>query len=231
MSLEVIETYYKDKIKAENPDYRIHGWESKEAHLSRLSVLYNEVKLKGKSLLDVGCGVGSLYRFLKERKTKISYVGVDILEEMVQLARFRYPEALFMQQNLFEDNPFPDSSFDIVYASGIFNLDLGNNESFIQDAIALFARLATHQVVFNLLSIESENKEAGYFYADPQSIPHLLRKSGIRYKNYKLVQNYLKNDFTVIIQLEPKEEKYLKYESSESNRKKEFDKHQKRKKR
>ena len=58
---ELIESYYKDKIKPENPDYRVHGWESEAAARKRFGALFAAVDLNGKTLLDVGCGVGSLY--------------------------------------------------------------------------------------------------------------------------------------------------------------------------
>lgn len=201
MSVEIIQAYYKDKIKSDNPDFEIHGWENEEAHLRRFNVLYREVKLSGKSLLDVGCGAGPLYRYLKERRVGCSYLGVDILPDMIKLAKERYEDTVFLNMNLFDENPFPEKSFDVIYASGIFNLDLGNNEIFVQEAIELFASLAEKQVVFNMLSVKSQDKESGYYYAVPESMMHLIRKSGIRYQDYRIIEDYLHNDFTVIIDL------------------------------
>lgn len=202
MSIEIIQAYYKDKINPENPDYKIHGWEDEDSHLRRFNVLYKELKLSGKSILDVGCGAGPLYRYFKERKIANSYLGVDILPEMIALAKKRYPETVFLHQNIFEDNPFPEKCFDVVYASGIFNLDLGNNELFVQDSIALFGELASQTVVFNLLSTKSQDKESGYYYAVPENMMYLIKKSGIKYIDYRIIEDYLHNDFTVIIELE-----------------------------
>ena len=202
MSIEKIGAYYKKKIDPNVADYIIHGWESEDAHLRRLSILYREIKLKGKSLLDVGCGTGPLYKFLTDMNVSCSYVGIDILPEMVNVAKDRYPETVFLNQNIFKNNPFPDNSFDVVYASGLFNLDFGNNEIFIQDSIALFAKLAQNQVVFNLLSDKSKDKEKGYYYAVPESLVYLIRKSKIKYRDFRIIEDYLHNDFTVIIDLD-----------------------------
>lgn len=207
--VDKIESYYCDKIQQHFPDYKIHGWESEEAQLSRFKVLYDSVRLSGKSLLDVGCGAGSLVRYLSDHRVKVSYVGVDVLKPMVMLAKQRYPQALFLHQNIFSDNPFPNNAFDVVFASGIFNLDLGNNEAFLQQAVALFGNLATQTILFNCLSVHSNDKEEGYSYIDPKSIPFILKKSGIRMKNYRLIDNYLQNDFTVIIELDKKDEDFL----------------------
>ena len=45
---ELIESYYKDKIKPENPDYRVHGWESEAAARKRFGALFAAVDLNGK---------------------------------------------------------------------------------------------------------------------------------------------------------------------------------------
>lgn len=199
-----INSYYIDKITKENPSYKIHGWESQDAQNIRFNVLYNAVKLKGLSLLDVGCGVGSLLDYLNTKRVKVSYVGIDILKEMVLLAKERHSDSLFLHQNIFTDNPFPNGSFDVVFASGIFNLDLGNNEKFMQEAISLFGKLASKYIVFNCLSTSSQDKEAGYAYTDKESIPYILKKSGIRMASYKIIDDYLQNDMSVVISLEDK---------------------------
>lgn len=196
-----INSYYIDKITKENPSYKIHGWESQDAQNIRFNVLYNAVKLKGLSLLDVGCGVGSLLDYLNTKRVKVSYVGVDILPQMVLLAKEFHPNNVFLHQNIFEDNPFPNYSFDVVFASGIFNLDLGNNEKFMQEALSLFGKLSSKYIVFNCLSTTSLDKEAGYAYMDKSTIPYIIKKSSIKIEEYSIIDDYLQNDMSVVIKL------------------------------
>lgn len=208
MNIPKINNYYQDKVDPKNPDYKIHGWESEEAQYKRFNVLYKEVKMGGKTLLDVGCGVGTLLRYFSDRRIKTTYVGVDVVTQMIQIAKERYPTRIFLAQDIFSDNPFPEDSFQVVFASGIFNLDLGNNEQFMQNAIALFGELASEHVVFNCLSTKSTTKKKEYFYTNPESIPYIIKKSGIRCKKYRIVEGYLQNDFTVIIEKDVKDERY-----------------------
>src|SRR6478672_2780569 len=71
-------------------------------------------------LLDVGCGPGSITRGLAERLPAGEVVGLDLSRETLEAARrdatarglanLRYEEGSVYQL------PFPDASFDVVYA-------------------------------------------------------------------------------------------------------------------
>ena len=54
---------------------------------------------KTHSLIDVGCGVGSIYEFLGR---PINYIGVDINQEEVRHAQRRFPDARFEVCDLFD---------------------------------------------------------------------------------------------------------------------------------
>ena len=51
--------------------------------------------LDGASILDVGCGLAHYYEFLRERGTKVSYVGYDLVPPFIEADRERFPEATF----------------------------------------------------------------------------------------------------------------------------------------
>ncbi|NLI53843.1 MAG: class I SAM-dependent methyltransferase [Clostridiales bacterium] len=70
-----------------------------------------------KSILDVGCGTGSLCSILNERGLAVT--GVDPAQNMLSIAN-RQPEnknILFLQANALEQLPFADKSFDLSIAS------------------------------------------------------------------------------------------------------------------
>lgn len=68
--------------------------------------------LKGKTVLDVGCGLGHLYYALKGKVTK--YVGVDASFHMLQKAREYFPEADFRQADVNDLSALP--MVDTVYS-------------------------------------------------------------------------------------------------------------------
>lgn len=70
-----------------------------------------------KSILDVGCGTGSLCSVLNEKG--LSVTGIDPAQNMLVIA-IRQPEnknILFLQANALEQLPFADQSFDLSIAS------------------------------------------------------------------------------------------------------------------
>lgn len=68
----------------------------------------------GDSVLDVGCGTGTLARAAAERMAGSgSVVGIDCNDGMLAVAR-RAPESVAWRHGCVEDLPFPDCSFDRV---------------------------------------------------------------------------------------------------------------------
>lgn len=70
--------------------------------------------LKGKKVLDVGCGTGRLIRFMLEKGAEVS--GADVSEEMLRVARKNFPEVSFLKAEM-ENLPFEDNNFDLVVAT------------------------------------------------------------------------------------------------------------------
>ena len=77
----------------------------------RLGLIKKCVDLKGKSILDVGCGIGFYANALKEQGAEV--VGVDTDEENIQEAQAIFPEIVFKQAQG-EHLPFKPASFDMV---------------------------------------------------------------------------------------------------------------------
>lgn len=199
--IETIKSYYETNIDSGVHDYEILGWESREAQEKRFDIFVSNTDLQNKKILDVGCGLGNLYEYIAARGTGFSYTGVDILECMVERALSKNPDAEFHCMDVFKDERFKGRKFDIIYASGIFNLNLGNNMEFLMNALAKLSELASESIVFNLLSCYSNDKEHEYYYYDPEVVTEAIDKSGLFSKKSYVIQGYLTNDFTVFINL------------------------------
>lgn len=196
--LKIIKTYYEDNMAKGLPEYGILGWESEEAQRLRFDMLLSSLNLEGKALLDVGCGMGNLLEYIKSKGINVSYTGVDILEKMIEQAKNKQLNANFYHVDIFKNNIFRDGSFDVIYASGIFNLNLGNNRAFLVNALELFFKLSSKAVVFNLLHCASPDREDKYFYFHPNEISEILTGFSNAIEKVEFVEEYLKNDFTVV---------------------------------
>ena len=75
---EKIREYYLPKLNYEKSESGCLGWENQEAQELRFKVL-ERVIFPHASILDVGCGLGNLYDYLRNRGYNFGYTGVDIL--------------------------------------------------------------------------------------------------------------------------------------------------------
>ncbi len=198
---EVIKSYYEENMSKGLPEYGILGWESEEAQHLRFDAMLNKVDLNGKQLLDVGCGTGNLLEYVRSKGIEVKYTGVDILDQMIDIAQKKNLGADFLKVDIFKENIFKDASFDVIYTSGIFNLNLGNNKEFLKNALELFFRFSRETVVFNLLHTASPDREEKYFYFHPDEVREMLGGFSGRIAKAEFVEAYLKNDFTVVCTL------------------------------
>jgi len=195
-----IRAYYEPRISPYRAGYAILDWASPESQRARFKVLAENVPLAGKSLLDVGCGLGDLWGFLKDQKIAVEYTGVDLVAKMVEAARKRHPDGLFLCTDVFQEEAFQPGQFDVVFCSGAFNLNLGNNREFLPTAVSRMLELSADQVVFNLLHHRARCGDRRYFYFDPEDVRSLLSSIDCE---MRLIDDYLPNDFTVICRKTP----------------------------
>lgn len=191
-------------------NYKILGWESRQAQYARFAAFVKNVNLEKKSILDVGCGLGDLFHFITcALNNTIFYTGIDISERMIETAKsqleilrqngLKLPAGNnstveFGKRDLFQDN-FKDS-YNWIYASGIFNLNLGNNLEFLEKAFKQFVELGTDGFACSMLNERSTDKEEPYFYYKPEEVKLLAEKVGA--KTIQIIDDYLENDFTII---------------------------------
>lgn len=195
---KAIQSHYESRISPGRENYDVLDWADPTAQRARFRILADSVDLTGKTLLDLGCGLGDLRAYLSGRKIRVDYTGVDIAAKIVSLARRQQPDARFECADIIGQDLFAGRRFDVVFCSGVFNLDLGNNLEFLPQALGRMFELSRDLVAFNLLHCRAEEKWPGYFYYDPAEVLEMLRQFPCQ---ARLIDDYLPNDFTVICKL------------------------------
>lgn len=195
--MEKIKKYYEENNIEGYPDYYILGWESEAAQELRFKQLVGNIDLNGKTILDVGCGTGNLLEYISRQFKDFNYTGIDVLPHMIQRAGEKKLNGRFVCMDLFKSNPYGNKTFDVIFSSGIFNLNLGNNQEFLMDAVDVFQSLAREAISFNLLWDKSTDKDVKYFYFSPEEVQDILSSKYSDIWQVSIVKGYLHNDFTV----------------------------------
>jgi ubiquinone/menaquinone biosynthesis C-methylase UbiE len=78
---------------------------------------YLDFDLRGKKVLDLGCGDGYELSIIQPKGALI--FGLDSCEEMVDLAKQKNPDGI-IKVGYLEDIPFPDHTFDVVISKWTF---------------------------------------------------------------------------------------------------------------
>ncbi len=73
---------------------------------------------KGDAVLDLGCGNGRVYQILAD--LSVRYAGVDQSEELIALARERYPDLDFRVMEMSQLD-FPDAEFEVVFMLAVLH--------------------------------------------------------------------------------------------------------------
>ena len=192
-----LRSFYETELDKYGVDYRSLHWNSARSQLVRFEVLKDIGLDRGCSVLDIGCGLGDLYGYLKERIGVFTYVGYDISSKMVETASERFPEACFMVRDLLEEECEPES-FDYVVASGTFNVKISGHDSFLRDMISAMYRACKKGIGFNLLErMDYDWYSNDLFYsASPEEVLAFCHTFSAR---SEVKRQYLIGDFTVFL--------------------------------
>ena len=87
-------------------DEKSLGW-TKHKQILRFEQMLSGFNLNNASILDVGCGFGDLYDYLKTTRpdTDFDYTGIDIMKEFIDIDKNKYPGIPFYTCDLFGFNP------------------------------------------------------------------------------------------------------------------------------
>ncbi len=145
---QIVETYERS-LARHGPTIRALRWVSEESQVARFSVLAEAGPLAGASLLDIGCGLGDLFGFLRQHGLDCEYTGYDITPGMLDGARAKYPEGRFELRDILTEGL--GGSFDYVMASGTFNVRVPDHESWLARMLETMYAGCRRAVAFNIL--------------------------------------------------------------------------------
>lgn len=107
-----------------------NGKEYWSTHRSKISDLYkseqhffNSTILKSKKVLDLGCAAGGSLCFARELNPSVAYVGADVSEELIGIAKKRFESSLNAEFVHFDGDTLPleNNQVDFAFSFGVFH--------------------------------------------------------------------------------------------------------------
>lgn len=83
-----------------------------------VETLVEDYVLPQDRILDLGCGNGRLVKVLQEKP--VDYIGVDVSEKLIKIAKEKHPKKRFLQANAL-DLPFPANYFDKIFSIAVLH--------------------------------------------------------------------------------------------------------------
>lgn len=196
-----IRRHYEPRISPHRETFDILDWSSRESQQTRFAVLLRVLRREcppeqPPRLLDVGCGLTDLAGFLEAQRFPVCYLGADITPALLAEAHRRSPDRRVVAADVFAASPFRPRAFDACYCSGVFNLSLGNNDTFAVEALPRLLALASRFAVANFLHCRTARKYVHCHYFDPVVLGAAMTRLGLR---VELIDDYLENDFTLVL--------------------------------
>ena len=179
-------------------DPRTLGWD-KGKQMLRFGVLTSQIELRGKRILDIGCGFGDLNKLLCERcGDEYRYLGVDLVPNLIEQGRERFggPGVEFLCGDFLAMEL--DGEFDYAVASGMFNFKLANadNYKFIQAVMTKAFAVCCEGFAFDFLSDKVDFQHEHTFHSSPA---HILSLAYNLSRNVVLRNDCMPFEFAIFV--------------------------------
>lgn len=182
------------------------GWPKGRQKL-RFKIMSEIGELKNTKILDVGCGFGDFFSYLKSKRKNVNYTGTDINPIFIEIAKSSHPDVIFYCRDI-EKKRF-QKKFDWVFAIGTTNRAADYN--YVESLLREMFRLCRKGVAMDFMSTYVDFKRRGSTHFAPEKIfvigKKLSRRVVIRhdylpfefcvylYKNNKLTKNHVFSEY------------------------------------
>lgn len=194
LDLSKVASLYNARFDEYGSDVKTVGWGNESSQYLRFDVLFRGLDPKGRTILDVGCGLGGLIPYL-ERHTggDFRYIGVDIAEKLIGEAAAKYGGAGrdFYVGDIHSVTLPP---VDIAVLSGALSFKAGGMEEYAYGTMERMYALSRKAACLNFLTKYVDYELDKNQHYQPEMIFSKARQIA-RYVN--LIHDYPLYEFTV----------------------------------
>lgn len=196
--IKIYQNRYNERLLKFGYSTKTLGWGGgKERQLLRFKT-HLEIGFKeNDSIIDIGCGFGDLYFYLKENYSQFYYNGIDINPKLIEKGKEIYP-------NLNADcidilNTRKKLNSDWVISTGVFNAKLNYEDNFSHICLMItkMIEICNKGVSVDFISTYVEYRQENSYHTDPRKLIDFL-KLNLK-KRFILRMDYLPFEFCIYI--------------------------------
>jgi ubiquinone/menaquinone biosynthesis C-methylase UbiE len=163
---------YSERFKKYGVDVRTLSSGSEEKQNIRHQVHAAIGRMKGLSVLDIGCGFGDFYRYLIKHDERPSlYTGWDIVEPFIEVNARMFPEAGFEVRDALS---LEHAAFEVDYVvmSQVFNnkYEHAENSEVVRKVLSESFRIARVGISVDMISSYVDYREDKLYYFSPEEM-------------------------------------------------------------
>lgn len=186
---------YSDRLKQHGYSSKALGWLKGKQDI-RFDVLTSRVNIENKTVLDIGCGFGDLNFFLEKKQKNYTYIGCDLCESFIDIARELHPQQQFLVGDFLEMTFL--EKIDWAVASGPFNhrFTETDNLEFIYAMMQKTFDIVEEGFSFDFISTNVDFQEENIYYTNPSLILNFAYKLS---RNILLRSDYMPFEFSIFV--------------------------------
>lgn len=192
---------YDGRLAEHGVNVKTVGWGSVADQHMRFEVLCRGLDLKGRRVLDIGCGLGDFVPWAESKfGSDFDYLGIDLSEDLIKAARQRFGSEArrFMAGTLTPDLNIGE--FDIAVLSGTLTFKTADNMATMHSVLTSAWQRCQVAVCSNFMTSYADSQLEKNFHYSPEQI-FTFAKSLSRF--VVLHHDYDLYEFTVQVLREP----------------------------
>ena len=175
---EVLADHYVKKFAEHGPTPEGVDWGANPAdHILRLNRMLSVLDMgfdvgPRKSLLDVGCGYGSLNELVVSRGLSLDYIGIDMCSQMIEVAKEKYPSSKWLVGDILAIEG--KRRFDYIICNGVLtqklDVSIRDMDQFLLNLVTRMYELCRIGVAFNVMTTHVNFMASNLYYRNPAEL-------------------------------------------------------------
>ncbi|MBI3725900.1 methyltransferase domain-containing protein, partial [bacterium] len=150
---DAVRTFYERETDRHGFNFRALGYKQRTSQQRRFAVLAEVGDLDGRSVLDVGCGLGDFVVHLSSRGIVPDYTGIDLCDHFVSACRRKFERPTggprFLAGDILDHERKPP--YDYVVSCGLFGLRAEGTEVRVEATLRRMFDLCSRAVAVNFV--------------------------------------------------------------------------------